>query len=172
MFGNKAKKQAIINILELNNLTNLRDKNLNQIRQLGLVIQHQLLDDFCDYLKKQHDYFRIEFEKAKFINSDKVKNSSRSEFKDIYLAFESFLKTEEDFYNFLETKVILSLREKYGFNPLENFDVLKMTIELEHGQNVQIQINDNLLFSPDWFWTFLFFMYILILLLFLFYIGR
>lgn len=149
MFSNKAKKEAIINILKLNNLTNLQEKNIHKVRQLGLVIKYQLLDDFCDYLKKQHNYYTIEFNKAKSITVQTVEDASRSEFKDIYILFKSFLETEENFYIFLENKVILSLREKYGFNPLEDDDILQMTIKLEHGKDVKIQPNDFLLISPD-----------------------
>jgi hypothetical protein len=149
MFGNKAKKAAIINILKLNNLTNLQEKNIHKVRQLGLVIKYQLLDDFCDYLKKQHDYYVIEFDKAKSITVQAVEDASRSEFKDIYILFENFLETEENFYIFLESKVILSLREKYGFNPLEDDDILQMAIEFEHGKDVKIQHHDFLLISPD-----------------------
>ena len=146
MFVKKAKKEAVINNLILNNTASLKEKNQAKLKRLGLVVKYKLLDDYCDFIKNQFNHFSEEFSKVAYINVTKVEFANNDEFKQIYEDFMEFLKTEEEFYDFLENTLVVSLRTKYGFNPLEDDELLTMAIQFEHGKDINIK---ELQLSPD-----------------------
>jgi hypothetical protein len=147
MFGKKAKKETVINNLQLNKANSLKQKHQDKLNKIGMVIKYKLLDDYCDFIKSQLSYYTDEFNKVDYINVTHVEFADSEEFQKIYDDFLNFLKVEEDFFDFLENNLIISLRTKYGFNPLEDNELLTTAIQLEHGNDVKI--NNDIELSPE-----------------------
>lgn len=134
MFGKSDhdKRAYIIYHLRLCDAQNPTEKILDRLNLISIVIQNHLLDEYIDEVSEQYNQLINDFNNFKDISIDAVFISKGRELNKMYKDYLSFEKKELELDSFLNNELTTALRCKFGFNPLEDNELLSQAIRFEN----------------------------------------
>jgi hypothetical protein len=134
MFGksDNEKRTYIIYHLRLCDVNKPSEKIIERLNLISIVIQSHLLDEYIDQISDKYIKLVNDFSQFNDISIDAAFTAEGKNLNKMYKDYLSFEEKEAELDNFLDNDLTTALRCKFGFNPLEDNELLSLAIRFEN----------------------------------------